>query len=117
MVPPERRTTMPPQGLFEGDIEPPQKPSPVEPRIRRLTLSHILQTLLLVGLGVLIWQVVLLRRAVVESRPSTHTGAMEVEVVNRRPIKVDVDNSELDVHVTNPDLDVNVTNTVSVSNY
>ena len=107
-----------PSGLFEGDLEPPQPPAPAARR--RLTFSHVLHILLLAGLGVLIWQVVLLRRAVIESRPGSRIGAMEVEVVNIRPIKVDVDNSlpinvdvdnhELNVHVTNPELDVHVSN-------
>lgn len=97
-----------PPGLYDGDLEPTPTPD-TSPR-RRLTLSHVLQMLLLAGLGVLIWQVVLLRLAVIESRSSAQTGAMEVEVVNRRPIKVDVDNHELDVNVTNPELDVRVSN-------
>jgi len=108
---------MPPQQLFNSEEPPPPIKASETPVHKRVTLSHFLQFLIVVGLGVLVWQVVLLRRAVMDSRPETPSGALEVEVINRRPLKVEVDNSELDVNVTNTELDVNVTNTVNVSTY
>jgi hypothetical protein len=89
--------------------------------LRALTLSHVLQTLLVVGLGILIWQTVLLRRSVQAIKLDFPSGrdrfaAIPVEVTNRS-LTVDVDRdldvnvtNEPRVHVSNSTLDVYVTN-------
>jgi hypothetical protein len=90
--------------------------------MRKITFSQWLQILLIIGIGVLIWQIVILRQTI-ETKNATLDQPVDVNVVNdvkldtlSQPIEVEVTNepnvnvsNEVDVNVTNSSLEVNAT--------